>query len=279
MNTSHTPEGGDIGLDRVSAAPSRGDAWLAALPPVLFGLSLSASYLQAALRGQVVIGGPTPLEQGPSTSPMVAIIVGVAVLAAGALVAVVRAIATRRRLPFWANSWTASAAMGILAALNIAADDVPHLMSPLLDTVVGTAALLLLGVAVGIAGWFGVLLGGLAGVSAVMPISLLLTFAPSATPFRRLDIAMLTSVLGLVFGLLIARFARARPPARWVWLAIGALLSLGTIAAMEYAIFRHWRVSHDQTGLVWILPAVMIALMAFGPVVGLMARVFKPRQA
>ena len=153
---------------------------LVALPPVLLGLSLSATYLLAAMRGQVVIGGPTPVEQGPSIDQMAAIMMGVASLTAGALAAMSLAIASRRRLPLWAHPWTASAAMGILAALSIAADDVPHLMSPLLDTVVGLSVLLLLVFAIGVAGWLDVVLGGLAGLSAAMAISLLLVFACGA---------------------------------------------------------------------------------------------------
>jgi len=62
MNTSHTPAAGETSNDRAPGAPSRGDARIAELPPVLFGLSSSASSLQAPLRGQIVLGGPTSLE-------------------------------------------------------------------------------------------------------------------------------------------------------------------------------------------------------------------------
>jgi hypothetical protein len=231
------------------------------------------------MRGQVVIGGPTPVEQGPSIDQMAAIMMGVASLTAGALAAMSLAIASRRRLPLWAHPWTASAAMGILAALSIAADDVPYLMSPLLDTVVGLSVLLLLVFAIGVAGWLDVLLGGLAGLSAAMAISLLLVFAASAAPFRRLDIAMLACALGFVFGALVARFARSRPRARWIWLAIGTLLNLGTLANIEDVVLRKWRLTHSQTGPAWILPVGMVAMMVFGPVLGLVARTFRRRRA
>jgi len=161
----------------------------------------------------------------------------VAVLAAGALGAVGLAITTMRRLSIWAHSWTASASMGIPAALSIAADDEPHLISPLLDTVVGSTVLLLLGVAIGIAGWYAVHLGGPARITVAMPISLLLTSAASAPPFRRLDIAMLASVLGIVFGLLIVLFARARRLAKW---------TLGLLPGSSSPVARS-HVSHPET--------------------------------
>ena len=155
----------------------------------------------------------------------------------------------------------------------------PYLVSPLLDTVVGLCVLLLLVFAIGVAGWLDVLLGGLAGLSAAMAISLLLVFAASAAPFRRLDIAMLACALGFVFGALVVRFARSRPRERWIWLAIGTLLNLGTLANIEDVVLRKWRLTHSQTGPAWILPVGMVAMMVFGPVLGLVARTFRRRRA
>jgi len=71
------------------------------------------------------------------------------------------------------------------------------------------------------------------------------------------------------------RLAHGCGGARSTWLAIAALLSLGTLPALQSAIYRPWPASHVQTGLAWILPALMAALIAFGPVVGLAARSVK----
>ena len=77
-------------------------------------------------------------------------------------------------------------------------------------------------------------------------LNVLLVFGASAVPFRRLDIALLTMVAGLLFGALIAAYARVTPRWRWPLLVVGALLSLATIVAMERGIFWRWRVSNGQ---------------------------------
>lgn len=44
---------------------TRRDAWLAALPPVLLGLSMAISALFRVPLSQLVIGGPTPVRYSP----------------------------------------------------------------------------------------------------------------------------------------------------------------------------------------------------------------------
>jgi hypothetical protein len=206
---------------------------------------------------------------------MWAIGVGVALLTVGALVAVGLALTRRQPLPSWGHTWTASATTAILAALMIAGDDVPYLISPLADTLLGSALLLMLGLAIIAAGRSSPFLGGMAGLSAAIPMTLLLVFAASAFPFRRLDISLLASMLGLGFGIVIARAFSARSGGKWSWTLIGALLCLGTMAALEYAVFGQWHVSHGQTGTAWLLPAVIVALLGSGPAVGLILRRLK----
>ncbi len=48
---------------------------------------------------------------------------------------------------------------------------------------------------------------------------------------------------------------------------------------VEYGVFWQWRVSHGQTGQPLILLAVGLAILAFGPAVGLVAQRLRPRTA
>ena len=48
---------------------------------------------------------------------------------------------------------------------------------------------------------------------------------------------------------------------------------------VEYGVFWQWRVSHGQTGQPLILLAVGLAILAFGPAVGLVAQKLRPQLA
>ncbi len=88
-------------LKQVHGGATRRDAWLAALPAVLLGLSITVSLLLRAPLSRLVIGGPTRVRYGPgiNTGGMVVgigvLLLAVLTLVAGSVVSVVR------RLPLW----------------------------------------------------------------------------------------------------------------------------------------------------------------------------------
>ena len=258
-------------LKQVHGGATRRDAWLAALPPAIFGLSITLLFLLA-------IGLPTRVRYGPGINTALALGIGVLLLATLAL-AIGGVVATARRLPIWGHAWTGAAAMSILFVLMLASDDRPHLVSPAVDGLILIALLLMMGGALGMAGWRGPLLGGLAGLSTTMIISLVVVFWASAAPFSRLDVALLAGPLGLLYGGLLYGFVIGPPARRAALLAVGGLLCLGTMGSVEYGVFWPWRLNHGEAGQVWVLLAVCVALLAFGPAVGLVAQRLRPRAA
>ncbi|MBC8248087.1 MAG: hypothetical protein H8E90_00280 [Anaerolineales bacterium] len=263
-------------LRQIHGGATRRDALLAALPPALFGLSITVFFLLMAPLGRLVIGGPTRVHYVPPINAMAG--VGMVLLAtltvvAGSMVAAVR------RLPVWGHAWTGAAVMAILFVLMIASDDRPYLVSPAVDVMIVTALLLMMGAALGAAGWRGPLLGGLAGLSAVMILSLVVVSWASALPFGRLDVALLAGPLGLLYGGLIYGFVTGPPARRAALLAVSGLLCLGAMMGVEYGSFWQWRLNHGQTGQAWILLTVGVALLAFGPAVGLVAQRLRPQAA
>ena len=169
--------------------------------------------------------------------------------------------------------------MVIVFALMVAAEDLPYLVSPVIDMLIMMALLLLLGMALGAVGWRGPLLGGLAGLSTIMILSLVVVSWASNPPINRLDVGLLVGPLGLIYGGLLYGFVTGPPARRVALLTVGGLICLGMMAGVEYGVFWQWRVSHGQTGQPLILLVVGMALLAFGPAVGLVAQRLRPRVA
>ncbi len=266
-------------LKQVHGGVTRRDALLAALPPVLLGLSIAIPLLLRAPLSRLVVGGPTPVHYSPGiiTGGMA---VGIGAMALAALILVIGGVvAVARRLPLWGTTWVGTTVMVIVFALMVAADDLPYLVSPVIDVLIMMALLLLLGAALGAVGWRGPSLGGLAGLSTTMILSLVVVSWASNPPINRLDVGLLVGPLGLLYGGLIYGFVAGPPARRAALLAVGGLLCLGTMWGVEYGVFWQWRVSHGQTGQPLILLAVGVALLAFGPAVGLVAQRLRPRAA
>lgn len=266
-------------LRQVHGGATRRDAWLAALPPVLLGLSIAIPLLLRASLSRLVIGGPTPIHYSPGiiTGGMV---VGIGAMALAALTLVIGGVvAVARRLPLWGTTWVGTTVMVIVFTLTVAADDLPYLVSPVIDALIMLALSLLLAAALGAVGWRGPLLGGLAGLSTIMILSLVVVSWASNPPINRLDVGLLVGPLGLIYGGLLYGFVTGQPARRAALLTTGGLLCLGTMWGVEYGVFWQWRVSHGQTGQPLILLAVGLAILAFGPAVGLVAQRLRPRVA
>ncbi len=101
----------------------------------------------------------------------------------------------------------------------------------------------------------------------------------STPPISRLDVGLLVGPLGLIYGGLLHGFVTGPPARRIALLAVGRLLCLATMCGVEYGVFWQWRVSHGQTGQPLILGAIGLAILAFGPAVGLAAQRLRLRAA
>jgi hypothetical protein len=266
-------------LKQVHGGATRRDALLAALPPVLLGLSIGISLLLRAPLGRLVIGGPTRVHYSPGVITG-GLMVTIGLIGLAALILVIGGVvAVAQRLPLCGTTWVGTTVMVIVVALMAVAEDLPYLVSPVIDVLIMMALMLLLGAALGAVGWRGPLLGGLAGLSTTMILSLVVVSWASNPPINRLDVGLLVGPLGLVYGGLIFGFVTGPPARRVALLAVGGLLCLGMMVGVEYGVFWQWRVSHGRPGQPLILLAVGMALLAFGPAVGLVAQRLRPRVA
>jgi hypothetical protein len=264
---------------QVHGGATRRDALLAALPPVLLGLSIAISLLLRAPLGQLVIGGPTRVHYSPSAVTG-GLMVAIGLIGLAALILVIGGVvAMARRLPLWGTTWVGTTIMVIAFALMTFAEDLPYLVSPVIDVLIMMSLMLLLAAALGAVGWRGPSLGGLAGLSTTMILSLVVVSWASNPPINRLDVGLLVGPLGLVYGGLLYGFVTGPPARRAALLAIGGLICLGMMVGVEYGIFWQWRVSHGRPGQPLILLAVGMMLLAFGPAVGLVAQRLRLRMA
>lgn len=247
---------------------------VAALPPILFGASLGLPFLVMALAGKIVWGGATQLRGAAINGEM---LIGIAAVLLTTTALVVGAIAMRVRGQEWRlplATWGPAVITALICVLAVASDDRPYLFHPIGDTVLGFLLLVALAAAVIYAAWGHALRGALASVSAIMIIGLLMLFAASAGPFNRFDVALSTIPAGLLGGLSIYAYAKARGLARVGWLLVGAAESFAAVLTPGLLIVRPWRLQAGQDMFYWVLPAAMLALLAFGPLVGLLTRRF-----
>ncbi len=264
-------------LKQVHGGFTKRDAWLAALPPVLFGLSIAITSLLMAPLGQLVIGGPSRARYYGLN---ITLMVGVGVMLLVALTLVVGgALAVVRRLPAWGYTWLGSAVLIVMSGLSVAAEDLPYLVSPMADLAIMLVLLAMLAAAIGVAGWRGPLLGGLAGLSVTMILSLGIVGSVEAAPFSRLDIALLAGPLGLVYGGMLYGFVTGPPARRVALLTIGGLLCLGTMWSAWYVVFLPWMLERGKSANILNLLMIGAALLAFGPAVGLVVQKLRLRAA
>jgi hypothetical protein len=196
----------------------------AALPPLLFGLALSAFLLGFVPWREVVWGGPTEYPTpSPSFAPLVVpAIVGLALLCGGLLGA-------GRRLPRWSYTWASGAVVVVLFALVLLGDDLPYLISPTIDMWLVLSLLALLGAITLIAAWRGVSDAGLVGLGMGGTFTTAVLFFASASPFSRLDVSLLAMPAGLVMAGLILAYLLGGVTLKRAAVAITALLAVAAI--------------------------------------------------
>lgn len=179
------------------------EALWAALPPLLFGLALSAFLLGYVPWRDVVWGGPTRYPTpSPSFTPLVVpSIVGLALICGGL-------VAAGRGLPRWSYTWASGAVVAVLSALVLMGDELPYLISPTVDMLLVLGLLALLGAMALIAAWRGVTDAGLVGLGMGGTFTTAVLFFASAAPFSRLDVSLLALPAGLVMCGLIMAYLR-----------------------------------------------------------------------
>ena len=195
---------------------------LAALPPALYGLLLSLCVLTVVPQRGIVWGGSTPLPRpllGQTVWIPLAMLGLLIVLLVGGTLA-----GLARRCAAWSHTWSTAAVVAVAMALSIMADDVPYLLSPVLDVLLlAVLVLILVGVSL-LAARRSMTEAALVSMGFVSAFGLTVTFVSVASPMLRMDIALGAAPAGLAFALLIAAFLGWRSGARWIVLPLTATL-------------------------------------------------------
>jgi len=196
---------------------------LAALPPLLFGLVLSLLVAVLVPLRSVVWGAATPLPRPVvgQTVWLPAAMLGLllVVLIGGALVGL------WRRCAAWSHTWSTAAVVSVAMALSIMADDVPYLISPFVDVLIMVALVLALAAVTLVAARRSMTEAALVALGFVSIFSLVAVFSAVASPMLRMDIALIMAPAGLAFAALITAFLRWQSGARWIVLALTAVLA------------------------------------------------------
>ncbi|UCC76634.1 MAG: hypothetical protein JSW37_14195 [Anaerolineales bacterium] len=247
-------------LETTSGAGPLPEWLLAALPPLVVGLMVTALVLGSVTGNRLVVGGATPFRPG-QFSVWQAIAGVLAVWLIGAAV-----LAALRGLPRWSYTWAYGSVVLVSFVLVLLADDQPTLISPLADALIG---LTLLGILAGVGliaarrGKADALLAGLGFCAAFVLVSF---SAVAAAPFRRVDLAVLALPAALVFSAGIAAVARGEPGLQWVALVVTVGLAGGLMWLYAQAISGVWASSGSrfatrvvQIALIGLLGPAMLA--------------------
>lgn len=196
---------------------------LAALPPLVLGLSLSLFVVVLVPLRSVVWGAATPLRLPLSGqtlwTPAAMLGLLILLLAGGALVGL------WRRCAAWSLTWSTAAVVSVAMALSILADDVPYLVSPLVDQLLFLGLVLVLAAVTWIAARRSLSEAALVALGFTSAFGLTIAFSAVASPMLRVDVALGTAPAGLAFALLIAAYVRWQGGARWIVLVLTAVLA------------------------------------------------------
>ncbi len=236
-------------------------SFLAALPPLLFGLGFTLMAL--------VVGAPW------YTVPTWRLVVGLAIeLTAAAALAVGGLVALLRRLPDWGYTWSGAALMTLALGINVLAEERAEtghsLVSPAADVVVGVAIVLAGLVVLLIAALRGWPQAGLVSIGLSTTLALSLCSTATNAPFYRYDLALLAGPLGLLAAVLTYSYIRGTGPMRIAAIAAIGLANAGTACVVNQA-WQTWLLSRGRPSLLLPLLVVLAGLLLAGPLLGLCA--------
>jgi hypothetical protein len=216
-------------MDQTSGQTSPAVPLLAAVPPLLLGLGLALQVIIFVPLRSIVWGAATPLRLLPRAAlalpPLTLFVAVILVLAAGA------AVGLWRRAPAWSHTWTSSTVVAIALALSILGDDVPYLISPIIDQLIALGLVLALALVALVAARRSMTEAALVAMGFGSAFSLVVVFSSVASPMLRMDLALGAAPAGLAFTLLMAAFLRRQGGARWIALLLTAVLSAALIGA------------------------------------------------
>jgi hypothetical protein len=222
------------------------EALLTALPPLLFGLALSAFLLGHLPLSEVVFGGPTPYRvTEPSFTPLIGPgVIGLLLVAGGLL-------GGWRRLPRCSYTWTTGSVVVVVLSLVLMGEFLPYVISPAMDVVIILGLLAIVAAVAVIAAWRGSLDAGLVGLGFASTFAVAVTFGATAGPFSRIDVGLLSTPAGLLCAALIVAYLRGNEVVKRASIALTAVLAAALIWSYRAIIIAniptfpdksfHWR--------------------------------------
>jgi len=230
---------------------------LAALPPLLMGIMLSAFLLGLVPLPQIVWGGPTRLH---ITNPVLLAYVVPGLL--GTVLIIGGLYGAAARLPRWSYTWATAAVVVVLFGLAILGDELPFLISPTVDMLLVLSLVGLLGLLALVGAWRAPHAAVLVGLSFAGTFAAAITFFATAGPFSRLDIGLLSTPVGWAFGLLIVLHLRGGLAGTRIAVAAAAGLTAALIWGYRTVVLAGIPSSADST-FHWRLLAIgWIGLLA-----------------
>lgn len=255
--------------DRVWRMEEKGQAWLAALPPLVLGVGIGLRSLIAW----------RPWYELPAWQ----LYLGAAVWLAAVLVLLVGGVwALVRRLPAWGFSWVGAGLMILAVAVQVVDNELVEVgielaNVPLLDLLVPIVFFLSgLGL-LAVGAWRGWQLAGLAsiGFSASFGLSVLATVA--SAPFNRSDLNLLAFLSGAAMAAMTYIYCRRGELARILVLAGVAAMNIGSVVLANWVWASH--LSPGGAGPLVPLLVLAVGVLAAGPVVGVLGIPIKRRLA
>jgi hypothetical protein len=196
---------------------------LAALPPALFGLVLSLLVAVVMPLRSVVWGAATPLRLPLSGQRL-----GVPAIMLGLLILLLvggTLAGLWRRCAAWSHTWSTAAVVSAAMALSILADDVPYVVSPLIDALMLVALVLALAGVAFLAARRSMTEAALVTMGFTSASSMVAGFTAVGSPVLRVDIALAMAPAGLAFALLTVAFLRWQGRTRWIAPGLAAILA------------------------------------------------------
>lgn len=233
-------------------------AFIAAMPPLLFGLGVAADSL--------IRGGPW------DTVPTWRLLLGIGVgLFPMSIIAVVGLYALSKRKPTWGLTWIGSGYMGLLLLVKTASEELADvgrfMISQSADIVlvvlILAAGLVILGYA-SARGWRRAGLFSI-GMSTVFCLSLYLSV--TSAPFYRHDLALISAPIGLLLSLLTYGYLVGSDRTRAISLVGVAVINLSPVLVTNQ-VWGDWLLRENRPSMTIPLMVLLVVSLACGPVMG-----------
>jgi hypothetical protein len=241
---------------------SKGQRIIAALPILLFGISIAATSL--------IRGGPW--HSIPMWRLILSVVIG---LIPFAVIGIVGIVALFRRFPDWGLTWIGSAFMGFLIFIKTLAEELAEVGQRIISEPfeIGLVILLFfvgmtLLVVVGTRGWQR---GGLLSIGFSVTFTLTFFWVVTWAPFYRHDLALWAAPFSLLIALITYLYTQAKDISRLLILLGIGILNLASLLTAN-RVWVSWYQTRGETSTPLPFIIFMILFLICGPFVAFALR-------